>query len=301
MRATKKRAEDAKTITILSLGAGVQSSTLLLMACEGILPKPDAAIFADTGWEPEAVYTHLRYLEEQAHAAGIPVYRVSVGNLKDDLLREAHGEGSGKTGRIGQPPFYVHNDHPEPEEKVVDTLWGAEYITVQPKDGVGKLWRKCTKEYKLDPIRRQARALMQAIGATHINQWIGISLDEVGRVKPSGRKYITNLYPLLDRHMTRGACLSWLRTHGYPEPAKSACLGCPFHSDAYWRDLRESSPGEWADTVAMDAAIRSGIPGVKGHAYMHRSCQPLDQVNLDAPMATVEQPWLSECEGICGI
>ena len=39
---------------VLSLGAGVQSSTLLLMACHGEL-ELDAAIFADTQWEPQWV------------------------------------------------------------------------------------------------------------------------------------------------------------------------------------------------------------------------------------------------------
>ena len=40
------------TLRILSLGAGVQSSVVLLMSIKGILPRLDAAIFADTQWEP---------------------------------------------------------------------------------------------------------------------------------------------------------------------------------------------------------------------------------------------------------
>ena len=51
---------------ICSLGAGVQSSTLVLMAARGELtPMPDAAIFADTGAEPEGVYTWLDELEKE--------------------------------------------------------------------------------------------------------------------------------------------------------------------------------------------------------------------------------------------
>lgn len=46
---------------VLSLGAGVQSSTLLPMAIEGEL-QIDRAIFADTQWEPRAVYQWLEYL-----------------------------------------------------------------------------------------------------------------------------------------------------------------------------------------------------------------------------------------------
>ena len=50
---------------ILSLGAGVQSTTVLLMSIRGELPRIDHAIFADTGWEPKAVYEHLDRLKEE--------------------------------------------------------------------------------------------------------------------------------------------------------------------------------------------------------------------------------------------
>lgn len=40
-------------IPVLSLGAGVQSTALALMAVEGRFGAvPDMAVFADTGWEP---------------------------------------------------------------------------------------------------------------------------------------------------------------------------------------------------------------------------------------------------------
>ena len=39
----------------LSLGAGVQSTTMALLAAHGeVGPMRDCAIFADTGWEPRA-------------------------------------------------------------------------------------------------------------------------------------------------------------------------------------------------------------------------------------------------------
>ncbi len=52
-----------KTLRVLSLGAGVQSTTLALMIEKGEIPMVDAAIFADTGAEPKAVYDHLDWLE----------------------------------------------------------------------------------------------------------------------------------------------------------------------------------------------------------------------------------------------
>ena len=79
--------------TVLSLGAGVQSTTVFLMSCLGQLPKLDHAVFADTGWEPHAVYTHLVWLQEMGHQHGIPITVVQHGNLKEDLLRSTIRDG----------------------------------------------------------------------------------------------------------------------------------------------------------------------------------------------------------------
>src|SRR5688572_32281679 len=50
---------------ILSLGAGVQSTALALLAARGELPLPEAAIFADTGWESAVTYAHLDWLTDR--------------------------------------------------------------------------------------------------------------------------------------------------------------------------------------------------------------------------------------------
>jgi hypothetical protein len=206
---------------------------------------------------------------------------------------------------MGQPPFYVYNATFRPEMHRVQTLWGEEDVATDAADHVGRLWRKCTREYKLNPIRRKVRELMREAGARHVHQWIGISTDEAHRMKPSGVRYITNEFPLVAHGLSRMACRAWLVAHGYPDPPKSSCLGCPFHDDAYWVQLRETSPDEWADTVKVDHAIRHGIPGARGAVYMHRSCVPLEDV-LFRPRAgmAVDQlnwTWAAECEGICGI
>ena len=66
-------------LEIISLGAGVQSSVMALMAARGELtPMPSAAVFADTQWEPAGVYAHLDWLEQQLP---FPTYRVTQGNL----------------------------------------------------------------------------------------------------------------------------------------------------------------------------------------------------------------------------
>ena len=52
------------TLTVLSLGGGVQSSVMALMADKGAFDRvPDCAIFADTHWEPPGVYEHVAWIE----------------------------------------------------------------------------------------------------------------------------------------------------------------------------------------------------------------------------------------------
>ena len=86
---------------VLSLGAGVQSSTMALMAAHGeITPMPDCAIFADTQAEPQSVYDYLDWLEGELP---FPVYRVSYGNLTKDCLepkRRQKDTPNGKKGRL---------------------------------------------------------------------------------------------------------------------------------------------------------------------------------------------------------
>lgn len=253
------------TLRVLSLGAGVQSSTLLMLAAEGAIPKVDAAIFSDTGWEPKAVYDHLDRLEaEVAAPAGIPIYRVGVGNIRDDALDPAH--------RFASMPLYVLN-----------------------KDGsAGMARRQCTSEYKLKPIKRKVRELLgyphplRVPKSVYVEQLIGISTDEVGRAHESDVNYARNAFPLLDLGWSRRACLGYLEARGWASTPKSACIGCPFHGNRAWRQLRDESPEEWEDAVAFDAAIRNGSARanaqgneLRGSMYLHRSRLPLSLAPID--------------------
>src|SRR5881275_3608975 len=109
---------------VLSLGAGVQSSCLLLMSCRGVLPHLDLAVFADTRYEPAAVYEHLTWLEEEAAQAGIPLHRVSVGNLREDALEFRQHRRSSDGKRYASLPLFVLN----------------------PDGSQGRLPRQCTSE-----------------------------------------------------------------------------------------------------------------------------------------------------------
>ena len=78
-------------LRVLSLGGGVQSTTLALMAAHGeIGPMPHCAVFADSGWEPKAVYEHLRWLMSP-NVLPFPVHTVSGGDLRRSPGRCARG------------------------------------------------------------------------------------------------------------------------------------------------------------------------------------------------------------------
>jgi hypothetical protein len=251
------------TIRVLSLGAGVQSTTLLLMAIEGILPGLDAAIFADTGWEPKRVYDHLDLISAKADGAGFPVIRVSKGSLRSDITDPAH--------RYASIPYFVRNPD------------GSE--------GMGR--RQCTSEYKLSPIRRKVRELLGASAPDFrrvpkgrvAEQWVGFSTDEIGRVSDKfGVAYLRTRYPLLELGMSRKDCERWLRSRAWASVAKSACIGCPFHGNRQWRELRDTRPDEWADACELDEAIRKGgqhAAPLEGEAFLHRSRVPLAIAPID--------------------
>lgn len=262
---------------VISLGAGVQSTTMALMAAHGeIGPMPDCAIFADTGWEPKAVYEHL---ERLIPMLPFPVHKVSCGNILDHIERGRNTTG----GRFAALPWFTGDG------------------------GMGP--RQCTREFKLEPLQRKQRELLgykprQRIPANSIEVWIGISMDEAIRMKPAFVKWQKNRWPLIEKGMSRRECQKWLAVHGLDAP-KSACIGCPYHSNAHWRDMRDNSPDEWSDAVRVDRLIRADgttMRGMRALQYMHRSLKPLDEVDLrtDAELGQGDL-FGNECEGMCGV
>jgi hypothetical protein len=280
---------------VLSLGAGVQSTTLLLASRDGLLTRLDAAIFADTGWEPAAVYRHLTWLvgEIGTGPEAIPIYRVSQGDIRHDTLRSAENPGERNDTPLFAQRLLVRDGELQGDEIVrLPLARASKRIASMPfhvrntEGGHGLLRRQCTSEYKIEPIHALLRHLTgrkprQRKGEL-VEEWLGISRDEWQRVSTSRTPWITLVYPLISTlRWSRADCLSWLAQRGYPTPPKSSCLGCPYHNDQYWRALKDSGSSEWADVVAFDAAVRATpIKGITGDVYLHRSLVPLVEADL---------------------
>lgn len=275
---------------IVNLGAGVQSSTMALMAAAGeITPMPDAAIFADTGWEPQAVYDWLGWLETQLP---FPVHRTRTDAKRFEgmTLRDFTVQAKLRDTKAHMPlPLF---------------MWDS--------GNLGMSKRQCTRDWKIRPLDKLSKRLAGLKPGARlptepvVTAWIGISLDEIVRAKVSRDAWKTHRYPLLyEKQMRRADCLVWMRTNGYPEPPRSACIGCPYHSDYEWWRIRQN-PDEWRDAVETDKAIRKA-GGMRGDAFLHSTGRPLEEaVPIAEPNAPMEKPanlllFGNECEGVCGV
>jgi hypothetical protein len=270
---------------IISLGAGVQSSTMALMAAVGeILPMPHAAIFADTQDEPASVYKWLDWLEPRLP---FPVHRVTAGRLSEAATRIRVAKKGHGYLKPGLPVFYNEGD------------------------GFGS--RQCTENFKLNPIHKELHRVRCGFGVNftsrpkrRVIQWIGISLDEVTRMKTARKKWITNRWPLIDAEMTRHDCLRWMQSRGFPTPPRSACTYCPHHNNAEWRRIKHESTNEFQQAVEFEKRLQEAQSHtvIIATPFLHRSCVPLDKVDFSIDIERgqgILAGFNGECEGMCGV
>ena len=155
-----------KHVTVLSLGAGIQSTALALLldqeALEGC-PKPLWAIFADTKSEPPHVYQTLDWLQERI---SYPIVRTSWGDLAKNTWKAITGMPVPERGH--HQPGYID-------------------LPVFSETGIGR--RQCTSVYKVRPIKQEIRRLAQS-APPHLTatQYLGISANETraGQTSPRG-------------------------------------------------------------------------------------------------------------------
>jgi hypothetical protein len=260
---------------------------MALMAAHGDLtPMPDAAIFADTKAEPASVYKWLDWLEKQLP---FPVHRVSNGNLTDAVLEMRITKDGRKFSKTDLPLFTLNQD-------------GSQ----------GKIMNRiCTIDYKIKPILRKAKELMGHKKGSRlptepvVTQWIGISLDEVTRMKPSRDKWAENIWPLIDAGMSRHDCKRWMEKNGYPEPPRSACIYCPFHNNVEWRRLKKDEPKEFERAVEFERdlqRIKKESDNFYSRPHLHRSLVNLDKVDFSTMEDRGQLNFFeNECEGMCGV
>lgn len=277
LKLTQQDYDDKYDMRILSLGAGVQSSTVLFSMLEEKIKPAEFAIFADTGNEPAEVYEYLKYLKNISKNK-IEIVTVKKSNIVDDAL--APKEKGTNKGFITMPIFAINE---------------------QNKKSMGR--RQCTNDYKIQPIHKKIRELLgvKSLKNKKIEIVMGISSDEQQRAKAPRNNWGVHCYPLIENYITRQDCLDYYNKKQHKKPPRSACIVCPYHSDQEWLDLKNNYPKEFKQAIKFDEEIRNkGKDGYKN--YLHRSYIPLKDVTFKEKL-DFYQPTLTldDCEGMCGL
>lgn len=248
----------------------MQSTAMLVLAAQGKI-KPRLFIFANVGQDSEHPDS-LAYFRDVA----IPFAAANGIEMVEVQKRWKRGDRAGTTDTLRSA--LSRGQRSIPFRKT--------------KDGP-PMGRSCTVDFKLGPIgdelrRRGATAEAPALVS------LGISVDEIERANPGADErspWQVRTYPLLDLGMRRVDCLALIRDAGLPEPGKSSCFFCPYHSIEAWRLLRARTPELFAESVAIEAALSTTAHPV----YLTRHGKPLsdvldDQLTFDG-MDGCESGW----------
>lgn len=296
----------------MSFGAGVQSTALAMLVIlrderliEGLheeaeffrwdspSPLPELFIFADTHDEPTALYPHLEAMREKIQGDGRKLVIVSRGGLLEHieskwaLWKEDHPKKRG----VSPPPFFAMG-----------------------KDGrAAPTRRQCTNWFKIEPIEREVKRYFSVKRARkgirggrcddRVYGWLGISYDEMQRMKSATEDWRRISHPLVFMRWTRERCAEYLRSLGI-EPARSACVYCPFRGPEEWREIRESSE-DWVKVLRLDDLLErcegSGFMGMKSPLYLHRDLVRMRDLDLSEKRTQSRSLWDDECAGVCGV
>ncbi len=217
--------------TFLSFGAGVQTTAMLIMIAKGEL-EADAVIFADTGAEHPETYEYIEeYDRPLCERLGIPFITVRMHRIMVNV----------STG----------------EHECADSLREA-ILARKRVPSINTRW--CTEYAKITPIRMFIRN-MQREGKMEkpALSLIGISIDEKHRAlnadgswrQPRISEY-RNVYPLVEKRISRDDCHRIIKDYGWPQPPKSGCYFCPFQSAREWASLFRTHPDLFWDAVALE-------------------------------------------------
>ena len=248
---------------VLSYGGGRQTVAICVLIAQGRLPHPEHIVCADTGREASSTWDYLR-----EHVAPLlATVGLTVEIASHDLA-------------------------------TVDLYSGNSDLLIPAYTKDGKLPTFCSTEWKRRPVQRYLRGLDYGPGRP-VSLWLGFSVDEVGRAKPSQTSWITHRYPLLmDVALNKRECVALVRDAGLPEPPRSSCWMCPHRSDEEWAAL---SPDDFARAVALESELQER--DTQGGVWLHR-----DRVKLAGAILTepeIDLPLFgknAECEsGYCFI
>lgn len=253
------------------------------MSALGELEPVDVALHSDTTWERQATYEFARQWTPWLEERGVRVVTV---NDEPQAQKVVSGEPDIPAfTKKATPIVPLRNDNFE--------IVISGYTAYENGNPSGMLRRQCTHRWKIQPMRRWLRTQ----GARQVEQWLGITLDEIERAKDSDVQWITHHFPLLEKRMTRQDCINWLQSHGLPVPPKSSCVFCPYHRRQTWVEMKNANGPDWKTAVEVDEAIRNKRPGYI--AYVHPDRIPLIELKTAADFGATQLNFVDTVNAEC--
>lgn len=231
---------------VLNYGGGNQTVAMCVLIAEGVLPRPDRIVMADTSREVQSTWDYLLeevkpYLEKH----GLSVEIASRDLATVDLYS--------KKGTTLLLPVFTQT---------------------------GKLRTFCSGEWKTDVVKRHLRAS----GVTSATQWIGYAFDErrrwEGKQMEDGPWRIR--FPLVELGIVSADCPVIAKRAGFKKvPRKSRCWCCPNQANAEWRQLRDELPEQFEAACRLDEEVRA--EDEMGGVFLHQDRVPLREADLERP------------------
>lgn len=236
----------------MNYGGGVQTAAMCVLVLQGLLPKPDFIVVADTGREKGSTWDYLDQVTGPAlRAQGMVVHRPKKG---DYAFR--HDDIWSNKGTLLIPAYTTENNR------------------------ISKLPGYCSTWWKKEVVRNYLRR-EHGIKRRDQRNWIGFSINEslrFLRMKRSKDYALGRLWmPLVEAvPLSREQCLEVVRKYGWPTPPRSSCWMCPNTSNAEWLEIKKNRPEEFEQACLLDEKIRERDP----HAWLHSSGTPLRTADL---------------------
>ena len=236
-------------LRVVSYGGGVQSSAIVLMSIAGEIERPDVVIFADTGSETPSTYSTVEYVKSECEKAGLEFCTVYADFQRDGVERENRIEG--------YAPLHEWYQY-----------YGRLPMVGNPR---------CTFNFKIYPVRREVKRRIKFSNLDkgpkpHAICSLGITTDESHRARDSQIQWMSSVYPLIERDISRRNCITWLeKNHPSHSFSKSGCFCCMYQPPSGWKSLKKNHPELFDIALEMERTARAN--GVKRGLWGTRSIE----------------------------
>ena len=263
---SKNLSDDMPVVDSWSMGT---SSTWSIMAkIMGLMPRPKhyAVVLAHTGDEHVWSYEYAEFFKGILRNEGITLLECQASETLSGHLIAVKQEGR---TRAENPALWIAKDG----------------------GGVGQSPQKCTRHFKVRPMRRAVSQWLKSLGLKkRVVKHIGFAADELSRAvradakaQKEGVRWEMLDYPAIKlgrkRPQQRAELERWT---GHKAPLFSACVYCPHNDDERWK---QTAAVDLPKVYEVDEAIRdmsqAGLD--EGKAYLTNHVIPIERLIRKGP------------------